>query len=585
MQKPSARLLARLAQPLSRAAVATVLLASTAVQPVHAAAPTESTATSLAGNYLSARTALYDQDYNSAALFFENALRYDPQNFYLQDRAFTMALASGHTDQAIALSKDLLQGDPEHFLGSLLTTSENLRAKNYASVLEGEGTTSSNPLARLTFTLAEAWANAGKGDKTTAIKLLEDLNGPSWYKLFTLYNAGLIEELSGHPAAAAKEFSKAYKADPGSLRALLALSRNLTASGQQKQALEKLAAYEEVVPAHPLAVQMRDQITAGAVLEPTITSPAEGMADALFSLGSAINRDGEELSAAYLHLSSYLNPKLDETIIALADLYEQLGDYARSIEFLQQVSMASPLKHETEILIATHYNALDKLEQAKDHLSTLIKANPKDVDAHTTLGNILRSRAKFNEAEAAYTRALDIKAEEGKDDWVLHYFRGISREQQKNWPKAEEDLRAALKLNPKQPMVLNYLGYSLVDRGMSFDEALDMIKTAVSLRPTDGYIVDSLGWVYYRLGRFDEAVKELERAVSLRPHDPLINEHLGDAYWQVGRKLDARFKWNHARDLDPEPQDLTRILGKIERGLQPESSQVKQAKQEMPEDS
>ncbi len=94
-----------------------------------------------------------------------------------------------------------------------------------------------------------------------------------------------------------------------------------------------------------------------------------------------------------------------------------------------------------------------------------------------------------------------------------------------------------------------------------------MIERAVRLRPTDGYIVDSLGWVYYRLGRYDEAVEQLERAVSLRPHDPIINDHLGDAYWQIGRKLEARYKWNHARDLEPEEEDLARILDKIENGM------------------
>ena len=90
---------------------------------------------------------------------------------------------------------------------------------------------------------------------------------------------------------------------------------------------------------------------------------------------------------------------------------------------------------------------------------------------------------------------------------------------------------------------MNYLGYSWVDMNMNLDEALDMIRKAVDLRPSDGYIVDSLGWAYYRLGRFDEAVRELERAVSLKPDDPVLNDHLGDAYWRAGRKLEATFQW------------------------------------------
>ena len=115
--------------------------------------------------------------------------------------------------------------------------------------------------------------------------------------------------------------------------------------------------------------------------------------------------------------------------------------------------------------------------------------------------------------------------------------------------------------------MLNYLGYSWVDMGINLDEGLDMIRSAVDQRPNDGYIVDSLGWAYYRLGRYQEAVEQLERAAELRPEDPVINDHLGDAYWQVGRKLEATFQWNHARDLDPEPADLEKIVKKLESGL------------------
>jgi nucleoid-associated protein YgaU len=104
---------------------------------------------------------------------------------------------------------------------------------------------------------------------------------------------------------------------------------------------------------------------------------------------------------------------------------------------------------------------------------------------------------------------------------------------------------------------------------MNLEEGLDMIRKAVELRPSDGYIVDSLGWAYYKLGRFDEAVTELERAVSLKPDDPILNDHLGDAYWRVGRKLEATFQWSHARDMKPEPDVLAQVQKKLAEGLPP----------------
>ena len=92
-----------------------------------------------------------------------------------------------------------------------------------------------------------------------------------------------------------------------------------------------------------------------------------------------------------------------------------------------------------------------------------------------------------------------------------------------------------------------------------------MIKRAVQQRPDDGYIVNSLGWAYFRIGNYDEAVKQLERAIELKPEDPTINDHLGDAYWRVGRVLEAKFQWAHARDLKPDPEDLPKIEAKLKR--------------------
>ena len=181
------------------------------------------------------------------------------------------------------------------------------------------------------------------------------------------------------------------------------------------------------------------------------------------------------------------------------------------------------------------------------------------------LGNIERSRKKFEDCSKTYGQGIDVTAD--KPNWVLFYFRGICEERSKQWPKAEADLKKALEMEPDQAQVLNYLGYSWVDQGINLDEAMNMIRRAVEQRPDDGYIVDSLGWAYYRIGNFDEAVKNLERAVDMKPEDPTINEHLGDAYWRVGRKLEAGFQWAHARDLKPDPEDLPKIEAKIRDGL------------------
>jgi Flp pilus assembly protein TadD len=115
--------------------------------------------------------------------------------------------------------------------------------------------------------------------------------------------------------------------------------------------------------------------------------------------------------------------------------------------------------------------------------------------------------------------------------------------------------------------VLNYLGYSWVDMSRNLDRAKGMLHRAVELRPDDGFIVDSLGWVYFRLGEYDAAVEQLERAVELEPGDPVINDHLGDAYWRVGRHREARYQWRRALTLEPEEDTVAQIEEKLRDGL------------------
>ena len=183
------------------------------------------------------------------------------------------------------------------------------------------------------------------------------------------------------------------------------------------------------------------------------------------------------------------------------------------------------------------------------------------------LGNILRGRKQFGECAEVYSKGIETIANPERPNWLIFYFRGICNERDKKWHKAEADLKQALKLFPDQPHVLNYLGYSWIDQGLNLDDGMRMIRRAVEQRPDDGYIVDSLGWAYFRLGNYDEAVKNLERAVELKPDDPTINDHLGDAYWQGRATLEAQFQWAHARDLKPEPEELVKIKQKLENGL------------------
>ena len=216
--------------------------------------------------------------------------------------------------------------------------------------------------------------------------------------------------------------------------------------------------------------------------------------------------------------------------------------------------------------IASNLDRLDRTEEALTRLAALANDQPDQAEALINMGDILRRHERFDEAVQAYDRAVARIPKLEKRHWRLLYSRGIALERSKKWARAEADLLKALEFDPDQPFVLNYLGYSWVEKGMHLERARDMIKTAVKLRPNDGYIVDSLGWVLYQGGEYEAAVRELERAVELRPEDPIINDHLGDALWRVGRQQEARFQWRRALGLDPEPDTVPTIENKLKQG-------------------
>jgi len=168
----------------------------------------------------------------------------------------------------------------------------------------------------------------------------------------------------------------------------------------------------------------------------------------------------------------------------------------------------------------------------------------------------------------AYDEAIGRAAAAGLPErWALFYDRGVARERSGQWERAEADLLHALEMKPDQPLVLNYLGYSWIDRGENLERGLKMIEKAVELRPEDGYIVDSLGWAHYRMGDYAAAADYLEKATELVPEDPTINDHLGDAYWQTGRLVEARYQWRRALQFGPQESEVKPIEAKLENGL------------------
>ncbi len=288
----------------------------------------------------------------------------------------------------------------------------------------------------------------------------------------------------------------------------------------------------------------------------------------MFSIAGWLN-DEQTIDAALIYAQLALLMKKDFPVaqILLGNIFESTGRYDKAIESYDLVPQTDVLESKAAIEIAVNLHQLERTEEALEKISAVLAADSANYDAWLTKADFLRDRKRFTEAAEAYTRALSLIAKPDRNHALVYYFRGIAYERSAQWDKAEVDFRKSLALLPDQANVLNYLGYSMVDKRINLPEALQMIRKAVELKPNDGYIVDSLGWAHFQLREYEEAVKHLERAVELRPEDPIINEHLGDAYWRAGRRLEARFQWQHAKDNKPEQQDLEEIQRKLEQGM------------------
>jgi tetratricopeptide (TPR) repeat protein len=448
------------------------------------------------------------------------------------------------------------------------------KAGNTAAAEEHFKAANANPIGELTSTLAQAWLYQTQGRTQEALAKVDAPKQPDWAQYYLRYHRALIADQAGRSAEARTAWERIPKNDQRTLRITLAYARHAAHGGDTKLALNLLKAHLEKTKneGHPVVRALQDQIEAGARPQLLINTPAEGLAEAFYGLGEALTGEGGVgPGVVYLQFALYLEPTSPFVLAALANAYETTKRYEQAIAAYDRIPKGTPMQASIEIRKALNLNQLDRVTEAKDLLDAIARENPKDVRPLDALGSIMRAHKRYAEAVDYYTRALALIEKPEQNHWSYFYSRGTSYERLKKWPLAEADLRRALELGGDQALVLNYLGYSWIDQNKNLKQGLALIEKAVRQKPDDGYIVDSLGWAYFRLGKYKDAVKNLERAVELRPEDPILNDHLGDAYWRVGREREAHFQWDQALTLKPEPEDIEKIKKKLQKGLPPQA--------------
>jgi len=524
-------------------------------------------AESLAGDYLAASQANFENDYVASARFYSRVLADDPNNLAIMQNIVLADLAKGDAATALPVARRMESMGANSQLAQLLLMTDAIKRGDFtaARAFFDKGATFSPLLDGL----LQGWISLGQGDMSAATAKFNEMRKNIAMRVFADYHHALMLAQVGDFEAAEKllagENGQPIRIGRGSLIAhieiLSQLDRNDDAIAVINKAMNGSGDIE--------MLNLLARLKKGETLPfDFVTTPVEGASEVFFTLASVLTSDGNNrFGLIYARLAEYLRPDSVEAILMVADMLSSQKQYALAIAALNKVPSTDPEFYASELKHAAALQAEGKKDAGIEVLRSLSKTYKSIPTVFTALGDALRRESRFAEAAKAYKSAIKLLPDAKANHWFLYYALGISLERQGKWDAAEKDFRFALKLSPDQPSVLNYLGYGLVEKGIKMQEAQKMIEIAVAKRPNDGYITDSLGWVLYRVGKFDQAVPELEKAVELMPVDPIINDHLGDAYWQVGRKLEAQFQWRRALSFGPDAADAQRIRKKLDMGL------------------
>ncbi len=560
--------------------IAAALSACAAGGATPAAAPAEKLplGSTASGNFLSGLSAQRGNDPGAAAEYFGAALKVDPSDPQLLLRGLAVALQDGRGDLAAELAERLVAIEPANAFGVLTLALADAKADRYADSEKRLSTLRRAGPNAILAPLLIAWARAGQGNYDQAVDALETTGNPQadLSSMFQLH-AAMINEFGGRTEAAEKNYRAALAAEAPSLRAVVAAGRFYERAGRQAEAEALYQKFNERA-SDPIYLQGELARARSKGTPPVMIAKAsDGMADALFDLASALQTDRTgDLAQVYVQTAMWLKPRFPAANLLLGSLLENEQRYAEANTAYGTASNDAIYGWAAKLHIASNLDQMGKTDDAVRVLEAMATEQPDRIDALVRLGDLWRSKVKqpgqfpeYDKALSAYDRAVARVPNPSSQHWSLFFSRAVVLERSGRWARAEPDLLKALELEPEQPSVLNYLGYSWADQRLHLDKALPMIERAVELRPRDGYIVDSLGWVHFRLGNLEKALGYMEQAVELRPQDPTINDHLGDVYWRVGRRAEARYQWERALRLEPEPEAVPAIRKKIADGLPP----------------
>ncbi len=520
------------------------------------------------GGYLAGRHALSTKDFDAASTYLSRAIEDDIENPELLNGLISVQVSLGDIGAAKISSDNLDLLGVQTQLSNMVKIAIQLRNRDFDNAKQQiENEQGINPLLDKIVT---GWAFAALGNFEDAETIFDEIGkGSSLAQFSQMQKASMLAAYGRYENALntigdLEKNSNRISIDARALKVQLLLK--LDNKEEATEYFSKIFGDGVNSDAANLRMQIEDHPNAYSIEESL--SLEAGIAYAFYAIADILKDDADPNTALlYVRLAQYLNENSQKAILLAADLLEQMGQYDLAVAEYAKISPSSSYFLSSELGRVGALRDGGKTEAALEVLYYLSREFSDIGIVHNSLGDFLRREERYSEAKIAYDRAVDIYRENNNVSWVVLYARGITHERLQEWDKAESDFRNALTINPDQANVLNYLGYSLIDRGEKLDEAMTMIEKAVSLQPESGYIVDSLAWGLFKLGKYETAIPHMEKAAELMPVDPIVTDHLGDLYWAVGRQLEAKFQWRRALSFDPELKDATRIREKLRIGL------------------
>jgi tetratricopeptide (TPR) repeat protein len=502
---------------------------------------------------------------DKAIVLLRKAIELDSESFYLQRELATVYIQNKEDEKALEVLAELLQKDPNDVKSLIIFGGiKQVRKESKEAIAAYEKIlTLDSKHQRIYSLLGSLYMEAGELERAKDVYNQQIENFPGSYTAH--FFLGKIHARQNNVKDAEKEFQKALELRPERHEPLFELIILYKTQGKTEKVIALL---ENILKQDPNNVRASMEL-AYYYYRKGKKKDAEKM---LVTLG---RRSQDEFEVIVVVIQLYVDQKkYDEALIIIDGLLKgrpgspdlnhlggvaryELKKYDQAIVHFEKVTPESRFFQDAVVHVAFIYQDQGKRGAAVTFLTSAIEKDPDNPDFKYYLGTFYEELKDYENAALHINQAIAIEPDNPR-----YYFRlGVVYDKWDQKEASMEAMRTVISLDPKHANAMNYLGYTYADLGLNLDEAERLVKKALTYKPNDGYITDSLGWVYYKKGEFDEALKYLKKAIELVPDDPIMLEHLGDAYLKLDDKPNAlRF---YQKSLKLKDKDTEALQEKI----------------------